>query len=190
MHLWDIVRTIGTGVIASVAGPAAPLILGVINAALPKDKQLPKNATGQQAQDAISALPAAERAQVMDKQLDVNITEIKESHSTVRMMLESDVANPQSTRPRIALGAFHVIAFSIISTTVMWAYAVGIKDAVMVKTIMDGWPFIVGVNGTLATLLLAYFGVLRKEHKQKMDAALGQSPVAGIAGLIGSLIKR
>jgi len=190
MKIWDIVRTVGTGVLASVAGPAAPLVIGAINAILPSDKQLPDDATGQQAQDAIATLPAADRAAIMDKEFDVQITEIKESHSTVRTMLESDAKNPQTTRPYIAKQAFHVIAFSIIATTGMWSYAVLMDNQEMVKAIMDGWPFIVGVNATLASVLLHYFGVLRKEHKQKMDAANGQSPVDGIAGMIGSLFKK
>jgi hypothetical protein len=188
MKLWDIVKTVGSGIISSVV-PGGPAIVGLINDFLPDDAKLPANATGEQAQDALATIPAADRAQLMDKQFDVDITNIKQSHSTVRTMLESDAANPHSTRPYIAKQAFHVIALSVSLTMLMWAYAVITANEAMVKTIMDGWPFIVGINGTLITLLLAYFGVLRKEHKQKLDAAGGHSS-NGIAGAITSLLSK
>jgi hypothetical protein len=60
----------------------------------------------------------------------------------------------------------------------------------MVKQVQDGAIFVVALNGTLATVLLAYFGSLRKEHKQKMDAAGGVTQPSGIAGLIKAVLKR
>lgn len=188
MKLWDIVKTVGTGLISTMV-PGGPLIVGAINAALPADQQLPENATGQQAQDAIASIPAADRAALMDKQFDVEITQIKESHDTVRTMLESDAIAPHTTRPYIAKHAFHVIAFSVIATTLMWAYAVLKANTEMVTAIMNGWPFIVGVNGTLATLLLAYFGVLKQEHKQKLDAA-GGHPSGGISTILAAFLSK
>lgn len=185
MDLWNIVKTVGSGIISTMV-PGGPLIVGAINAALPDDKRLPANATGLQAQDAISALPAAERVQIMDKQFDVDITQIKESHSTVRVMLESDAANPHTTRPYIAKHSFHVIAFTICLTVILWGYGIYKADTDMVKTITEGWPFLLSAIGPLVVLLQAYFGVLRKEHKQKMDAANGAAPPSGLAGLISA----
>jgi hypothetical protein len=190
MKLWDILKTVGTGVIASVAGPAAPLVLGAINAVLPDDAKLPDNASGQQAQDALASIPASARAELMDKQFDVDIVQIKESNSTVRMMLQSDAASPHTTRPKIAYQSFQVIAFSIITTTAIWAYAVLAGKVEMVTAIMDGWVFIVGVNGTLATLLLAYFGVLKQEHKQKLNAAGGHPSGGVMSSLISSITRK
>lgn len=190
MDLWNIVKTVGAGVI-SAAVPGGPLIVGAINAALPADQQLPANATGLQAQDAISALPAAERAQVMDKQFEVDITQIKESHDTVRSMLAADAATAQTTRPYIAKHAFHVIALSTSLTTVTYMYAVWAGKADMVKAVTDGWPFVLGLNGTLATLLLAYFGVLKQEHKQRMDAANGyQAAPTGLGALVSAVMRK
>jgi hypothetical protein len=190
MKLWDILKTVGTGVITSVTGGAAPLVLGAINAVLPDDAKLPEGATGQQAQDALASIPAEARAKLMDKEFDVQITQIKESNSTVRMMLESDAASPHTTRPKIAMQSFQVIAFSIITTTALWAYAVLAGDVEMVTAIMDGWVFIVGVNGTLATLLLAYFGVLKQEHKQKLNAAGGHPSGGVLSSLISSITRK
>lgn len=189
MDLWSIVKTVGAGAISALV-PGGPFIVAAINKVLPDDQQLPENATGQQAQDAIASIPAADRAALMDKQFDVQIENIKQSHETLRTMLTADATMPQTTRPFIAKWSFLVIAFSITGTTLMWMYAVAIRDAVLVKTIMDGWPFLVGINGVLTTLLLRYFGVLQNEQKNKLDAAAGVSQPTGIAGLISQVLKR
>jgi hypothetical protein len=187
--LWDIVKTVGTGIISNVV-PGGAALMGVVNEFLPDGAKLPINATGEQVQDAISKIPAEDRAAVMDKQFDVELTTIRESHSTLRTMLESDAANPQSTRPYIAKHAFHIIAITSIAIMAAWSYAVYSGKTDMVEQIQDGAIFVVALNGTLATLLLAYFGSIRKEHKQKMDAAGGVTQPTGIAGVISSFMKR
>jgi len=189
MNLWNIVKTVGTGLISTMV-PGGPLIVAGINAVLPDDQKLPANATGTQAMAAIEALPPAEQAAIKKKQYDVEITQIKESHDTMRTMLTADATNPQSTRPYIAKQSFHVIAFSVVITTAMWAYAVIVGKTAMVTAIMDGWPFIVGVNGTLATLLLAYFGILKQEQKNKLDASNGAANPTGLAGIISALVRK
>ena len=189
MNLWDVVKEVGGAVISNVV-PGGKLLMGVVNELLPDDKKLPIGATGNDVQAAIESLPPTDRARIMEKEIDVDLTNIRETHSTVRAMLESDAKNPQTTRPYIAKHAFHVIAFSVVATTIMWGYAVAVQNAEMVKTVMDGWIFIVGVNGTLATVLLTYFGSIRKEHKQKMDAAGGNPQPGGIVGLITGLVSR
>ena len=73
MNLGDILKTVGTGLIASIAGPAAPLIIGGLNAILPSDKQLPDNATGEQAQGAIDSLPPEQRAIALKQEYDFEI---------------------------------------------------------------------------------------------------------------------
>ena len=189
MDLWSIVKTVGTGLISTMVPGGAAIVAG-INAVLPKDKQLPANATGQQAMDAIDALPPAERAAVMNKQYDVTIEQIKQSHDTVRTMLTADATTPHTTRPYIAKHSFHVIAFAVITTTAIWAYAVLTKNTEMVTAIMNGWPFVVGVNGTLATLLLAYFGILKQEQKNKLDASNGVAQPTGLAGLLTTIMRK
>jgi hypothetical protein len=72
----------------------------------------------------------------------------------------------------------------------MWAYAVGTGDTKLVKAIQDGWPFVLGVNGTLATLLLAYFGILKQEHRDRLTAANGDSTPRGVAGILSTLLKK
>jgi hypothetical protein len=189
MDLWNIVKTVGSGIISTMV-PGGPLIVAAVNEFLPKDKKLPDSATGQQAMDAIDTLPPEQRAAVMNKKYDVDITQIKESHDTVRAMLTANATSTHTTRPYIAKQSFHVIAFSVITTTAMWAYAVLTKNTEMVTAIMNGWPFVVGVNGTLATLLLAYFGILKTEQKNKLDASNGVAQPTGLAGLLTTLIRK
>jgi len=189
MKIFDIIKKVGGGIISTVV-PGGGAILGVVNALLPSDKQLPNNATGADVSVAMAGLSSSDRLVLAAKEFDVDITQIKESHSTVRAMLEADVANPHSTRPRIALGSFYVIAFSIVVAVGAWAYGVVTGDDIMVKAVMGGWQFILAMIAPLVTLLWAYFGVLKAEHKNKLDAANGSATPSGITGLISSLISK
>lgn len=189
MKIFDIIKKVGGGIISTVV-PGGGAILGVINALLPSDGQLPSNATGADVSIAVAGMPASDRLKLEAKEFDVDIAQIKESHSTVRAMLESDVANPHSTRPLIALGAFYVVAFSVVVPVATWSYAVIVGDNTMVKAVMGGWQFVLALIAPLVTLLWAYFGVLKTEHKNKLDAANGSSTPSGITGLISSLISK
>lgn len=186
MKLWDIVKTVGAGVISATV-PGGALLVSAINEFLPDDKKIPPNATGDDLKNTIDSLPPEQRAEIMGKEFDVELTQIKESNSTLRVMLESDAQNPHSTRPYIAKQAFHIVAFAVIVAVSMWAYGVGVRDAVLVKSVMDGWPFILATIGPFITLLWAYFGILKQEHRDRLNAANGSvSPV----GIISALFKR
>jgi len=189
MNLWNIVKKVGAGII-SAAVPGGPLIVGAINEFLSDDAKLPENATGQQAQDAMASIPAEQRAQLMDRQFDVQETQIKESYAANRAMLEADAVMPQTTRPYIAKHSFHVVAFTCVVTVMLWAYGIIKADADMVKTVVNGWPFLLAAIGPLVVLLHAYFGVLKQEQKNKLDAAGGGTQPTGIAGLVSAFMKK
>ena len=190
MNLWDIVKTVGTGIISTMV-PGGAAIVGAVNAFLPDDAKLPENATGQQAQDALASIPAEQRAQLMDKQFDIQITQIKEAYSSNRAMLEADAITPHTTRPYIAKHSFHVVAFVCITTVSLWSYGIIKADDTMVKTIVEGWPFLLAAIAPLVVLLHAYFGVLKQEQKNKLDAATGGgTQPTGIAGLISQVFKK
>lgn len=189
MDLWSIIKTVGTGII-SAAVPGGPLIVSAINEFLPDKAKLPENATGAQAQDALASLPAEQRAQIMDRQFDVEITQIKEAYASNRAMLEADAVMPHTTRPYIAKHSFHVVAFTSVVTVSLWAYGIIKADTKMVETIVNGWPFLLAAIGPLVVLLQAYFGVLKTEQKNKLDAAGGNSQPGGVAGLISAFMKK
>lgn len=189
MKLWDIVKSVGSEIISKVV-PGGGVLIDFINDKLPDDKKLPKDATGDQVDQAIKNLPPEQQAALMEKEFDVEMTQIKESNSTVRAMLDADAKNPHSTRPYIAKGSFLVIAFTVIVVISIWSYAVIKGNTDMIKAVMDGWTFILAVIGPLVTLLWAYFGVLKVEHKNKLDAAGGSSKPSGVAGLLSSIISK
>lgn len=189
MKLWDVVAKVGSAALNVACPGAGTALVGVVNGFLDPEKQLPADATGHDVQNAVQTLPPEVRAKVMDHEFEIEKLEIVESHSTVRAMLDSDAKNPHSTRPYIAKHAFHVIAFALVVTVTLWAWGIVKADAEVIKAVTEGWPFILAVIGPLVTLLLAYFGILKKEHKQRLEAANGAPPTGGIAGLLTGLLN-
>lgn len=188
MKLLDILGKVGGAVIKAVV-PGGGLIVDVVNEFLPDDKKLDSGATGSDISSAVESLPAEQRAQLMAREFDVDITQIQESNSTLRAMLDADTKTPHTTRPYIAKGAFHVVAFVATVVISLWAYGVAVKDEALVTAVMGGWQFVLAVIGPLVTLLWAYFGILKQEQRNKLNAATG-STQAGIAGILSSIIKR
>jgi hypothetical protein len=189
VNLLSIIGKVGGGILRDMV-PGAGAIIDTVNELLPDDKKLPASATGEQVGDAVASLPPEHRAAVMNKEFDVEITQIKEAHSTVRAMLESDAKNPQSTRPHIAKGSFYVVSFVICVVVLTWSYGVVKENENVVTAVMNGWPFVLAVIGPLVVLLHSYFGVLKQEHKQKLDAANGVATPSGVAGVVSALFKR
>lgn len=189
MNILDIVKDVGGGLIRQMV-PGGGMILDVVNGFLPDDKKLGETATGEDVRNAVESLPPEQRAQLVAKQFDVDMTQIKEGNSTVRAMLDADTKTPHTTRPYIAKGSFHVIAFVIVAVVTIWAYGVIKQDAALVETVMGGWPFILAAIGPLVVLLHAYFGVIKHEHKNRLDAANGAAHPVGLAGLVSAFVKR
>ncbi len=189
MDLLSIVKTVGAAAVRAVV-PGGGLLIDAVNGLLPDDKKLPGDATGDQVRDAVSNLPPEQRAAVMDKEFDVDITQIKQGNETLRTMIAADATSQHTTRPKIALGSFRVVAFTILVVIGTWAYGVLSGNDKLVTAVMDGWPFILAAIGPLVTLLWAYFGVLKQEHRQRLNAVNGASTPAGIAGILSSIVKR
>lgn len=189
MKLWDVVKSVGSAVVREVV-PGGGILVDAVNEFLPDDKKLPRDATGRDIDDAVQSLPADQRARVMEKEFDVDMTRIRQTNETVRAMLEADTKNPQTTRPYIARGAFHVIAFAVIAVVSTWAYGVIAGKETMVEAVTQGWPFILSVVGPFVVLLHAYFGVIKTEHKNRLDAAGGKSTPSGIAGILSGIIRK
>jgi len=190
MNIWDIAKTVGAGALNMVLPGAGSAVLGAVNALLPDDQKLPADATGHDVAAAIQTMPADKRAALMEKQFDVDLAHIHESNASLRAMLAADATNTHSTRPYIAKGSFLVVAFAIIVIVSLWAVSVFNQNVGTVKAIADGWTFILVVLAPLITLLYAYFGVLRDEHRNKLNAAGGVPATSGIAGILSAVLKR
>lgn len=184
MKLLDILGKVGGAVVKTMV-PGGGLIVDVVNEFLPDDKKLPADATGSDMQAAVDSLPPDQRAQLLGREFDVQI----EQHHTLQAMLQAEQSSTHTTRPRIALGAFHLVAFVSIVAISLWGYAIAAGDENMVEKVTDGWPFVAAVVGPFVTLLWAYFGVLKQEQRNRLNAANG-STSGTLSSIISNIIKR
>lgn len=183
MKLLNILKEVGGGILKSVIPGSG--IIGAVNNIL-KGKPLSNDATGDDVSRAIAQLPDGDRIKLLDREFDVKIEKLK----TIQAMLSADAITPHSTRPYIAKHSFHIIAIVTLIISIMWAYGVGTGDEIMIKAIMEGWPFILSITAPLVVLLQAYFGVLKSEQKNKLDASNGVSHAEGLGAFIGNIFKR
>ena len=184
MKLWDVIKSVGSGAVREVV-PGGGILVDAVNEFLPDDKKLPADATGSDMQAAVDSLPPDQRAQLLGREFDVQI----EQHHSLQAMLQAEQASTHTTRPRIALGASHLVAFVSIVAISLWAYAIGAGDEEMVTAVTDGWPFVAAVVGPFVTLLWAYFGVLKQEQRNRLNAANGSTSGA-LSSIISQIIKR
>lgn len=184
MKLLDILGKVGGAVVKTMV-PGGGLIIDVVNEFLPDDKKLPADATGPDMQAAVDSLPPDQRAQLLGREFDVQI----EEHHTLQAMLQAEQGSTHTTRPRIALGSFQLVAFVTVVVVSLWAYAVAIENEKLVAAVVDGWPFVAAVIAPFVTLLWAYFGVLKNEQRNRLNAANG-STAGPLGGIISKLIKR
>lgn len=188
MDFMGIVKAVGTGLVRSI--PGGGLILDVVNEYLPADKKLDNKASGQDMGAALSNMTGDDRAELMGRKFDIEETEIKESHDTLRTMLEADASSPHTTRPRIAWWSFVVLAIVSVGAVLIWGYGVVSEKKDLAKAVVDGWPFVLSIVAPFVVLLRAYFGILTKEQNTRLQAAGGNTQPAGLAGLIGSILSK
>lgn len=189
MNLFEIAKRVGTGLIREIV-PGGGLLIDVVNEILPDGQKLPANATGEMLETAAKGLPPEQQAALILKQFDVQINETTQSNETLRAMLASEAVTPQSTRPRIAYGCFWVAALSTGTIVFAWAYAVLIGDQAMIQAVTNGWPFVASITAPFVTLLWAYFGILKQEQKNKLDAANGFTHASTALEKIGQIFKK
>jgi hypothetical protein len=188
MDFKSILKTVGGGLISSLV-PGGSAIVAGINAFLPDDKKLPENATGIQAQDAINSLPPETQAQVLCKEHDVTIEEIRGFTNRFQAMCDVDKTG-NTLRPQVIMMMAICVMFAIFVTVSFFAYAVVEGDDKLITAITNGWPFIVGVLAIPGALLRSYFGLRTKEKQQKYEATTGVSSPLGVLGQIASSFKR
>ena len=72
MKLFDILKTVGGGIVSNFV-PGGAALIATVNAVLSGDNQLPENATGHQINAALGTLSGAEKASIMKKEFDVDL---------------------------------------------------------------------------------------------------------------------
>ncbi|USD19767.1 hypothetical protein MJO52_11805 [Microbulbifer variabilis] len=168
MKLKEILKAAG-GMTLDIFAPGARQI---INAVLPRDKQLPPSATGIEAKQSVRALPPEQRASLLERQVDLQIAQEEGWTSRYRAMCQAD---GQSSRAQIALMMAKVLCFEILAFT-LWAF---VYPEQMQSPVL--WTVFGTLTGVPATLLGKYFGELRREQNKRQES-MGASPSAGLVG--------
>jgi len=191
MNILELAKKVGSSLIRAALPGVGGILIDTVNEFLPDNIKLPPSATGDEVQSAILQMPPDQQAALLTKQLDVDIKQIEaninvvsQSHETLRTMLLQDAVSPHSTRPKIAYQAFQTVAFVTIIIALGWLYAVVTKDTAMVETIQNGWAFIATLLTPFVFWLNSYFGILKTEQQNKLDA-YNELPTkqTGITGL-------
>jgi hypothetical protein len=185
MNLLSILGKVGGSILADVI-PGGNAILKVVNGFLSDEDKLPEKATGADIQSSISKMNPQSQAELLDKQFDVKITEIKEHTKVITALGEVDKTG-NSTRPFIALLMAWVVSFAIVGLVVMLGVAINGKDTATVKAIGDNWPLVAALLGIPSGLLNSYFGKRTKEKQQKYQALTNTAPTSTLSGIVNLL---
>jgi hypothetical protein len=189
MDIGSILKKVGGSLLKNALPPFSGIAFDLINDALPADKKLSENSTGADAEEAIASLPADQRASLLEKKLDVEITKIKEWSNVVSALAEVDKIG-KSTRPKIAKDMSVLIGFSVVITLGPIAYAIVTSDSTMIDSIASAWPLILAVIGIPAGIVNSYFGKRGKEKAQKYEAVSNTPPVAGVISQVLGMFKK
>lgn len=182
MNLLNILGKVGGSILADVI-PGGNSILKVVNEFLPDDHKLTEKSTGADIQDSISKMNPASQAELLNKQFDVEITEIQEHTKVIAALGEVDKTG-NSTRPFIALMMAWVVAFAIVGLIIMLGVAINDKDSATVTAIGNNWPLVLALLGIPSGLLRAYFGMRTKEKQQKYHAISNSQPKSVVSDLV------
>lgn len=181
MNIKDILLTIGTGLLSST--PLGLAALPVINALLPKDKQLPATATANQAKDVIKHLDPGQAYKIEMAEIDLLVEEEKGRTERYKAMCSSD---GQTTRALLVNKAMNtLILLSLIFVSAI-AYVYMTEGAQVAFSYELSLAFIT-VTGTFAYVVRAYFGDLRTETTSRHQT-IDEKPRT--EGFLTALIKR
>lgn len=183
MKLFDVLK--GAAKIAGTLHPGVGAAIGLVNGLLPKDKQLPVDATGEDVLSATKQLTPEQQSKILNQEFEYKMKDLEESHSTLRTMLASDATNPQTTRPKMAYQAFVLTAVITLMVMTGWLWGV-FKSSDPLTSINNSYPLVLALVGPFVTLMLAYFGILRKEHQNKL-AVLSNNKVEPPRNIVDAL---
>ena len=189
MKALEIAKTVGAGALREFL-PGGGLLIDAINEMLPAQHRLPSNATGDDLDATLRTIPSEHRARLMEKEFDVSIASWQQRGETVRAMLAADAAAKHTTRPKVVLGVYRLLVFINVVVVLMWAYGVLTENNTIVRSVMDGWPWVLSVTGPFFLVLHGYFGILRDEDRNRRNAANGIPAKSGVAGFMSDVLTR
>ncbi len=161
-----------------------------VNALLPKDKQLPPEATGAEIENAMGQLPDEVQFALMEKEIELEViesnnwTDIQKTHS------ETD-SKGASTRPFIALLFAWAVVFVVVPMAWILLYAIVKNMTDMIDSIGGSWPWLLSAIAPLLMVIRAYFGLRTSEKKSRYAASVGQDvPTNPLAMVVSGLINK
>lgn len=160
--------------VASVLIPGVAPVLAAVNAFLPEGEKLPPEATGRQIMDAYEKMPPEDRVKIEEIAASVTIAQEENFTSRYTTMTKAD---GQSSRAAIA----RQMSLTLCGVILLFAY--GFLSESLGSDSMT-WQVFGLLVGTPASILLAYFGVLRKEHAQRNSIA-PKGLLGMVAGALG-----
>ena len=182
MNLMSVLKSVGTGLLAST--PLGVAALPVINAFLPKDKQLDTQSTGADAQSAVDGLPPSARESLLHAEINLKV---EEEHGRTARYQAMTASDGQETRAKIVDKAMNtLIGLSVIFLSfVGWVYVDKGADKALSYELV---ALFLSVTGTFTYVVRAYFGDLRTET-QSRHASIDDKPQAakGLAGLVAAI---
>ncbi len=89
----------------------------------------------------------------------------------------------------MAMGMCNTVCFAVIVSVSLWAYAVASENIEMVSAVMAGGDWVLKLIAPLTAAIWAYFGILKVEHRDKLNAAGGHAPEAGIMQKLKGLMR-
>lgn len=189
MELGKILTTVGGTLLKNVI-PGAGIIIDMVNGFLPDDKKLDLNTTtGTNITQAINMLPPEQQAQVLSKEFDVEIEEIRGFSTRFQAAMEADKTG-NTTRPQIALMMGRIVSFAVIVSITALFIAVYTKDSATIDKMSDLWPLMLAILATPTALLRAYFAMRSKEKETRYQVATDQPVSGSVIGQIVSMFKK
>lgn len=182
MDILNVLKTVGTGLLSS--HPLGVAAIPVINAFLPKDKQLNNNSTGTDAQSTIDTLPAAARESLLLARINLKVEEERGRTTRYEAMCTAD---GQETRAKLVNKAMNHLIILTYIFVLATAYVYVTKGAEQAFSYAMATVFLT-VTGTFTYVVRAYFGDLRTETQSRHGVESGApSNPGGIAGIISAI---
>ncbi|MCJ8292902.1 MAG: hypothetical protein MJK15_00715 [Colwellia sp.] len=182
MNIGKFLLDLGSDLISST--PLGAVAMPILNALLPDDMQLGKDATGKDAEAAISKLPPAEAAKINLAEINLAVEEERGRTARYEAMCKGDGQETRAILVNKAMNA--LIAISIIFVAAI-AYVYIEKGAEAAFSVEMAAVYGVG-SATFAYVVRAYFGDLRTETTSRHQTIDEKPKALGL--LAGLLAKR
>lgn len=176
MNIAEILKNVGKGLLKNAFPPISGIVFDTINASLSDSKQLGENSTGEEAEEAIRDLPPEQRASLLEKKFEFEITKVKEFTKVQEILAKADIAGA-SFRPWIAVAMAAIVVYADLVAITAWAFTVYKNPEILAST----WPLIVAILATPTALLRAYYAMRTKEKVERYSAITNQAPKIGWA---------